>query len=154
MIRHRDVGIVPFAQDAQSLKIPRLSLQRIRSELAARPPNAERWHVGLPLAQLPFHVQLNRQAMTVIAGDIRRVVTHHGPRFDYHVLKNFVQRGTQMNVRVCIRRPIMQDELWCASARFLDPIVEAQLRPFLESRGFCLWQVRLLRELRLRQVDR
>ena len=56
MIRHRDVGIVPFAQDAQSLKIPRLSLQRIRSELAARPPNAERWHVGLFLAQLPFHV--------------------------------------------------------------------------------------------------
>ena len=74
MIGHRDVRIVPFAENSQALKISRLTLERIRRKLTTGAPNTERRHVFLFLTKLPLDVQFDRQTMTVIAGNIRRIV--------------------------------------------------------------------------------
>jgi len=61
MIRHGDVGIVPFTKNAQSLEVLRLPLQGVGGELATGAANAERRHVFLFFPELAFDVQLNRQ---------------------------------------------------------------------------------------------
>ncbi len=85
MVRHGDIGIFPLAQDAEPLKITRLSLQSVGRKFTTSATDAQRRHVRFLRAQLAFDVQLDRQSVTVIAGNVRRVITQHRPRFDDEV---------------------------------------------------------------------
>ena len=153
MVGHRDVGIVPLAQDSEPLKIFRLSLQSIGREFTACASNAQRRHFGLLLTEFSFNVQLDRQSVTVISRNVWRVITHHRARLDDKVFQNFIERSSQVNVGVCVRRAIVQDELPGAGARFANLFVELHLRPLFQTRGLVLRQVCLLREPSLRQIN-
>ena len=50
VVGHRDVRVVPLAEDTEPLKIARLSLQSIRRKFATCTADAERRHVFLLLA--------------------------------------------------------------------------------------------------------
>ena len=154
VIGHGDVGIVPLAEHAEPLKIARLSLQRVRRKLSARAPDAQRRHVFLLLTELAFDVQLDRQSVTVVSGHVRRVKAEHALRLDDYVFQDFIERGAEMDVGIRVRRSIMEDEFLCAGARLLNLLVELHVRPLFQAGGFGLRQVGLLRELRLRQIDR
>src|SRR6185503_5590866 len=90
MVRHREVWIVPLAQDAESFEIPRLALQRVLSVLAADATESLNAQVALLLAlflKRSFNVLLDRQTVTVVPGNVRRVETHHRARFDDEVFQ-------------------------------------------------------------------
>ncbi len=153
MVRHRHVGIVPLAENAEPLKVACLAFQSIRGKFAARAANTERRHVGFLRAEFLLDMQFDRQSMTVIARHVGRVVTQHRARFDDEVFQVLIERRAEMNVRVRVRRAIVQDELRCAGTRAANLLVKIHLGPFLQAGRLGLWQVGLLREFGLRQVD-
>ena len=99
-------------------------------------------------------MQLDRQTVTVVTGNIRRVEAKHRARLHDQVFQDLVQRGAKMNVRVRVWWAIVQDEFWGAGAGRLNLLVQLHIGPFFQARGFGLWQIRFLRELRFRQIDR
>ena len=153
VVRHRNVRIVPLAEDSQPLKIAGLPLQSIGREFATRTSDAKRRHAQFLLAKLALDMKLNRQTMTVVAGNVGRVVTEHRARLNDEVFQDFVERGAQMNVGVRVRRPVVQDELFSAGAGTADLLVKFHLGPLFQTRRLALRQVSLLREFGLRQVD-
>src|SRR5713226_9735284 len=116
MSGHGAVGIVPLAQDPEPLKVLRLPLQSVGRKLATRATDAQRRHVGFLRAELSIYVQLDRQTMAVITRNVRRVIAHHGARLNDEVFQDLVKRGSEMDVGVCVRRAIVQDELFRARA--------------------------------------
>ena len=154
MIGHRDVRIVPFAKNSESLKISRLALERIRRKLATGAANTERRHVLLLFTKLPLYMQFDRQSMTVIAGNIRRIKPEHRARLDDQIFQDFIERRAQMDISIRIRWAIVKDKFVGAGAGLADQCIEIHLGPFFQARGLSLWQVRLLRKLRLRQIYR
>ncbi len=68
-------------------------------------------HIGFLRAQLAVDVQLDRQTVTVVAGNIGRVVAHHRARLDDEVFQDLVHRRAEMDVGIGVGWAIVQDEL-------------------------------------------
>ena len=79
---------------------------------------------------------LDRKTVTVVAGNVRRVEAHHRARFDDEVFEHFVHRGAEMDVGVGVGRPVVKDELLASGAGAADQVIEVELLPFFEARGF------------------
>src|SRR5207253_345526 len=135
-VGHREIRVLPKAKNTQSLKIYGLSFERIGSVLAASAAYAQGRHVGLLRAQFFVNVKLNRQSMTIVARNIRRIEAQHRTRLHNEIFQNFIERSAYVNVCVCIRRPVVQNEEGSASARASNHPVEIHLRPLLQARGF------------------
>src|SRR6266545_8000542 len=58
-----------------------------------------------------------------------------------------------MDVGIGVGRTIVQDEFFGSRARLTYLFVQIHLGPLLQTRGFALRQVRLLREFGFRQID-
>ena len=112
MVGHRQIRIVPIAQNAEPLKIPRLSFQRFGSVFTTSTANGHRRHVCLFRAQLALDIQFDRQPMAIVAGDVRRVVAHHRARLDDEVFQDLVHCRAEMNVGVRIRRAVVEDKFF------------------------------------------
>ena len=116
---HRQIGIVPIGIDAQPLQLFALRIDpilRIGPAFGAKFNSGHFVFVQLLLAILLFNLPLNRQAVAIPTGHIRRVFAKQSLRADDHVLENMVQRMADMHVAVRIRRAIMQDELLAPTA--------------------------------------
>src|SRR5947209_11471479 len=148
--------MIPLAKNAQPLKISRLALQRFRSMFTTRSAEANGREVRFLLAllvQVSFDVLFNRKTVTVVARNVRRIVTHHRARADDYVFQDFVHSRAQVNVRVGVRWSVVKYEFFASLPRALDHFVKTHLGPSLQTRGFTLRQVRLLAKCSLRQVD-
>ncbi len=81
----------------------------------------------------------DRQAVAVVARDVRRVETHHRARFDNEILENFVHSGAEMDVGIRIRWTVVKNELFgrpSLACRIRS--VKIDLPPFFEASGFVL----------------
>ncbi len=156
VVRHRQVRVVPQAEDAEALEVARLPLQGLGGVLAADAPEARHGEVGAVLALLlerALDVLLDGQAVAVVAGDVGAVVAQHRARLDDDVFQNLVHRRAEVDVGVGVGRPVVEDEALAPRAGAADQLVEPHLGPALQTRGLRLPEVGLLREARLRQVD-
>src|SRR4030095_12376138 len=97
-------------------------------------------------AGLAIALQLDRQAVAVPDGNVRRVEAKHVVRLDDEVLENLVERVTHVDLAVCVRRTVVQQVLRGALAGRANLAIEVHRVP--AGHGFrlgCL-QVRLHRE--------
>ena len=155
-MRHRQIRIRPLTQDAKPRKIARLTVHRMFRVFAAETAKRCDGQIIFILTfsgKLFLDIRLDRQAVAVISGHIRRVKTHHRPRFDDKILKNFVQGRADMNVRVRIRGTIMKNEFVtpfpCVDHLFIKP----HLGPFLQPCRLALAKIRLLGKIRFGKVN-
>ena len=156
VVRHREVGIVPLAEYAESFEVACLALQRILCVLATDPAKSLNVQIGLLFTlflERLFDVCFDWQTVTVVARNVRRVVAHHRARFDDEVFENLVHRGAEMNIGIRVRRTIVKNELLTAFTRAADQAVKVEFGPFFKARRFALRQIGFLRKSGLRQVD-
>ena len=137
-------------------KSRRLAVHRVLGVFAAEAAKRRDRQIVLVLAlcrQLFLDVCFDRQAVAVVAGHIRRVKTHHRTRFDDKILENLIERRADMNVGIGIRRAVVEDEFVAAFACLDDLLIQPHFRPFLQTRGLALAEIRLLRKIGPGQVN-
>ena len=146
---HGLVRVVPIAQHAQADEFGLLPFDLLGGVGAAQ-------LAGLVGAQVlavgHFDFVFDRQAMAVPTRNIRRVETRKGFRTDDHVLENLVQRMTDVNRAVGVRRAVVQNEFRTILANFAQLSVQANTVPALQDLRFALWQAGLHWEGGVRKV--
>lgn len=78
---------------------------------------------------------LDGQAVAIPARDIGRVVARQGLGADNDVLENLVDRVTDVNAAVGVRRAIVQDELRTVAANGPQLLVQTDVVPELQGFG-------------------
>ena len=146
---HGLVRVVPFAEHAQADEFGLLPFDLLGGIGAAQFAGFIRAQV---LAVGHFDFVFDWQAVAVPARDIRRVETRQGLRAQDHVLENLVQRMTDVNRAVGIRRAVVQDEFRTILANFAQLSVQANTVPALQDLRFALWQAGLHWEGGVRKV--
>ena len=63
---------------------------------------------------------LNRKAMGIPARNVRSLITHHIARTQNKILEDLIQCMTHMQIAVCIRRAVVQNEKRLASFFFIS----------------------------------
>ena len=150
---HRHVGMVPVAHHAESLEVDALGFdlrQRVLATRLAEFAWAERLHF---LAARLLDLMLDRQAVAVPAGHVRRVVAVERARLDDDVLQHLVDRVTEMNRAVRVRRTVVKNVRRAAARDLAELVVDALLLPELLHVRLATREVRLHREGGLGQVE-
>ena len=148
---HRLVRIVPVAEHAQAPETRLLLLDLLAGVGACL---LHHFGGGQRLAELLFDLDLDRHAVAVPARHVDGVEAREIARLDDHVLQDLVDRVAEVDVAVRVRRAVVQDELFAATARGADLLVDLLVLPFLDPRRLALGQVAAHRERRVEQVDR
>src|SRR5471032_726289 len=146
---HGQVRVVPIAQHTQADELGFLAFNLLGGVGTAQLTGTVRSQV---LAVGHFNLVLDRQAVAVPARDIRRVETRKGFRANDHVLENLVQRMTDVNSAVGIRRAVVQDELRTILANLAQLLVQANAVPALQNLRLALGQAGLHWEGGVRKV--
>ena len=137
---HGQVGIVPVAEHAQTLKIGLLSGHLLAGVFPTLLAKGAGIHLVAGLADLLFHHQLDGQTMAVPARHVGGIKAGQGTGLDDHILEDLVHRMADMNVAVGVRRAIMKNELGTAGKDLTDFLVELFLLPLFQPRRFALGQ--------------
>src|SRR5450830_559352 len=148
---HGLVGVGEVAKHTQADKFGLLPFDLLGGVGAAQ-------FAGLVRAQVlaigHFDLVFDRQAMTVPTRHIRGIEAGQGLGTDNHVLENLVQRMTDVDRAVGVRRTIVKNELRAILANFAQLPVQAYAVPALQNLRFALWQAGLHREGGVRKVKR
>ena len=91
--------------------------------------------------------------MAVPARDIGRIKTRQGAGFDNEILQNFIDRVSDVQLAIGVRRPIVQNKLGFARSSPAHLAVQIHVLPLLQSLRLALGQVGLHRKIRLGQVQ-
>ena len=150
---HGQVRVRPVAQHAQTDKVFALTVnlgRRVFAALGAELGGGE-FLTRLTVFLLDF--QLDRQTVAVPARHIRRVIT--GKPFGLHdnVFQNLVNRVTNMNAAIRIRRAIMQNEGFFAFFSRTDDAVQIIISPTRQHSRFALGEIATHREPCFRQIQ-
>jgi len=146
---HGLVRVGPVTQHTQADELGLLALDLLAGVGAAQ-------FAGLVGAQVlavgDFDLVLDRQAMAVPARHVRRIEAGQGLGTDDHVLEDLVDRMTDVNAAVGVRRTVVQDELWTVLANLTQLLVQANAVPALQSLRLALGQAGLHWEGGVRKV--
>ena len=155
--RHREIRVVPVADDAVTPEALALNVNPLLREGAAETAKLNRRNVLLGTAggsDLLLNLPLDRQTVAVPAGNIIRVGAQSLARAVDDVLENLVQRRADMQLAVRIRRAVMQNILR-ASARLLAlKSEEINLVPESEDLRLLLRKSAAHRKISARQKNR
>ncbi len=152
-VAHGQVGIIPLAEHLQPLESLSLDVDKLFRVLATLPADSQPVQFGLSSAQLLLHLDLDREPVTVPAGDVGRVEPHHGPRLHDDVLENLVERVPHVDGAVGVRRPVVQHEPGGSGARPADLPVDVDLVPVPDHFRFAHGKVRFHPKGSLRKVQ-
>jgi len=108
-------------------------------------------HFELFAAELLVNLDLYREAVAVVARDVRRIIAGHGFRFDDEILQPFIQRVSEVDGPIGIRRTIVEEVNGTTLAGLAQLLIEAQLGPASQPKWLILGEIRLHREGSLRQ---
>jgi hypothetical protein len=150
---HRQVRLVPRAEDAEPLELLRHRADEALGVRTARAAEVGHRHLALLGSELAVHLELDRQAVAVVADDVRRVEPGHRTRLDDQILEDLVHRRAHVDVAVGVRRTVVQHELRRALAARANLPIETLGGPARERVGFARLQARLHRKVGTRQVD-
>jgi hypothetical protein len=106
----------------------------------------------LPWRLLDLH--LDRHAVAIPARHVRRVEARQRAALDDDVLQDLVDRVTDVDRRVRVRRPVVQDEARPSGGGLADRAVDVALLPLAHPAGLALGEIAAHRERRVRQVER
>ena len=146
----RQVGIVPFAEDAQADEVLFLALDLLVGKGAA-----EFAHLvgGDVLAVQFLDLMLDRQAVAVPAGHVGRVEPGQRFRADNDVFQNLVDRVADVDVPVGIGWPVMQHKARTTLRYGTDLLVELLLLPVGHPLRLTFGQVATHRERGISQIQ-
>ena len=153
---HGQIRIGPVAGHAETLELVSLDVDPAFGEapaFLAKLDHVDRVLVASVLAVLLLDLPLDRQAMTIPAGDIARILAHHLLGADHHVLQDLVQRVPDMQVSVRVRRAVVKRELR-ASLLAAQPVIDTDPFPSLQPARLAPGQSRAHREFRVGKVQR
>ena len=144
--RHRHVGVVPVALDAQALELLALDVHPLLRKGAALGDQLEDRHVLLALALgavLLLDLPLDGQAVAVPARHVVGIEAQHLLAARHHVLQDLVERGADVDVAVGVGRAVVEDELGPPLGSLPQAAVHAEPGPALQELGLQLGQARL-----------
>ncbi len=158
-IAHRQIGMLPIADDAEPLELLALHVDPvlgIGAALAAEGDDRLRvGEVGLGLALLAIMLlldaPLDRQAMAIPAGHVIGILARHLMRADDNVLQDLIEGVADVDVAVGVGRAVVQHELRAPLAGFAQRRIEAFARPARQNLGLLLRQPRAHGKVGLRQ---
>ena len=146
---HRQVGVLPIAENPEPAEGTALDIDVIQGELGAAAADLR----GLEAGGFLHDLELDRQAVAVPARHEGRGETRHGFGFHHQILEQLVERGAHVDVAICERRAVMKNELRgvLRAAAGKNFRVKSPAFPALQTRRFVLHQVPPHRESRLRE---
>ncbi len=147
---HGQVGVIPIAQHAETDEILFLPFHLLCRIGAAQFAELGRRDI---LAVQFLHHQLDRQAVTVPARHVRRIEAVQRLRLDDDVFQYLVDRMTDVNVAIGIRRAVVQDEFFRALTRLADTLIELFFLPLLQPLRLALGKVAAHGESRVRKIQ-
>ena len=150
---HRQVEVIPVAEDAEPLELRRHHVDEARRVRAAGTAELGDREVALLGAELAIDLELDRKPVAVVAEDVGRVEAHHRPALDDEILQDLVHRRADVDTAVGVGRTVVQDELRTSLAPGADLPVEIHLLPAGEGLRLSRLQVRLHREVGPREVQ-
>ena len=152
---HRQVWVIPIARYTKPLELLTLDVDPTLGKLAAfltELHHVYRVLIATLLAVLLLDLPLDWKAVTVPTGDIPRILTHHLLGSDNHVLKDFVQRVSDMQMPVGIGWSIVERE-GLAAFFLAQAVIHTNLLPPLEPCRLAVRQTCAHWEVGLRQVQ-
>ena len=130
---HGLVGLVPAAEAADALKLRGLQIDVLLRVGAAGIEDVGNRHLQLFAAELLVDLDLDGQAVAVVAGDVGGVEAGHGLRLDDEVFESLVQRVAKVNGAVGVGRAVVEQVGGSAGAGFAQLLIEAQRGPPLRA---------------------
>ncbi len=91
--------------------------------------------------ELPHQGMFNGQPVDIPTWDIGTIISAHGTGPDHNILQHFIYCGSQMNMAVGVRRPIMENILGLALSSFPQLSVTIFLTPLFLNQRFPLGQI-------------
>ena len=146
--------MLPVTDDAEALKRPRLYIgerTRVGGALLAQLDGRD---FVLADVQLLEHLELDGEPVRVVARNVWREVSALPFILNYEVLENLVRRGSDMDARVRVGRPVVKDERGLVLVLFLQLAVNVDVVPEFQKFRLPLRQIRAHREIRLGQEQR
>jgi hypothetical protein len=114
---HGQVRLIPGAENSEALELLAHDADVALGVRTARAAEVGDRHVALLRTELAIDFELDRQAVAVVADDVRRVEPGHRARLDDQILQDLVERRAEVDVAVGVGRAVVQDELRRAGAR-------------------------------------
>ena len=146
---HRQVGVIPLAEDAQADEVFLLAFDLLGGKAAT-----QRAHLvaGDVLAVQLLDLVFDRQAVAVPARNIRCIETGQRLRADDDVLENLIDRVANVDVTVGIGRTVVQNEARAPFRRFADLFIELLLLPVCDPLRLALGEIAAHGKRCIRQV--
>ena len=124
--------MLEIADNAQTLELVAHDIDVLGSKLFADLAQFQLGNVLLLITDGGQSLQLDWQAVGIKAGHIGSLEALHVLVADDDILDDLVQGGAHVDVAVCIRRAVMQDELRLALVVLHELIVQVVVVPILE----------------------
>ena len=86
-----------------TVNLPRTAFPMKANLPASEPETLARWKA--------IDLQFDRQAVAVVADDVRRIESGHRARLHDDVFQNLVERGAEVDVTIGVGRPVVKHEL-------------------------------------------
>ena len=150
---HGQVRVRPVAQHAQTDKVFALTVNLGRSVFAALGAELSGGEFLPRLTVFLLYFQFDWQTMTVPARHIRRVISRKPFGLNDNVFQNLVNRVTNMNAAIRIRRAIMQNEGFFAFFSCTNDAVQIIISPTRQHSRFALGEIATHREPCFRQIQ-
>ena len=124
--------MLEITDDAQTLELVAHDVDVLGGKLFADLAQLQLGDVLLLVADGGQGLQLDGQAVGIKTGHIRSLEALHVLLADNDVLDDLVQGSTHVDIAVCVRRAVVQDELRLALVVLHELIVQVVVVPILE----------------------
>ena len=152
---HGRIWIFKIAKNCKALEFLRLKPDPASSKFTAFLAEFVDRHFVLVLAFSAiflFDLPFDRQAVTIPARNVVRVIAAHLEGTCDHILEDLVQCVTNMNIAIGIGRTVMQHIERTVLCLFAQLLIEVHTLPAFNEKRFALWQARAHRKFGLRQI--
>jgi hypothetical protein len=150
---HRQVRAVPVAEHAEALEFLALDGDELLRVGAAPAADVELRQLAQLAAEILRDLVLDRHAVAVPTGDVRRQEARHGLRLHHDVLDDLVEPGAEVHVPVGVRRAIVQHVLRFAGIGVQNLLVEVGLAPACHDGRLTLRQIGAHREVSFGEIQ-
>ena len=134
------VGVLKVTNNAQTLELVAHDVDVFGCEFFTDLAQLQLGDVLFLVADRRQCFQLNGQAVSIKTGHIRSLEALHVLLADNDVLDDLVQGSTHVDIAVCVRRAVVQDELGLPLVMLHQVVVQVVLFPVLEHGGLLLGQ--------------
>ncbi len=147
---HRQVRLFPATEHTHALKAGALHIDLAVRVFTAFGAKGLKVDLVAGPADHRFYLVLDGQTVTVPAGHIGCIVAVKTLRFNDDIFENFIDRMTDVQGSVRIRRTIMQNKLRATQACRANLLVNAIGFPVCQHYRFAFGQITAHRKIRLR----